>query len=81
MPLTTMCAHTAKTAAARHIRRGRQHICLLIGLLNHPKSGVSGLVKGMAVRRCEAPLGISLPAKLYRRAELRHIKTEIEIFM
>lgn len=25
--------------------------------------------------------GISLPAKLYRRAELKHIKTEIEIFM
>ncbi len=25
--------------------------------------------------------GISLPAKMYRRVELKHIKTEIEIFM
>ena len=25
--------------------------------------------------------GISIPAKLYRRAELKHIKTEIKIFM
>ena len=25
--------------------------------------------------------GISLPAKLYRRAELKHIKTEIKVFM
>ncbi len=25
--------------------------------------------------------GINLPAKLYRRAELKHIKTEIKVFM
>jgi hypothetical protein len=25
--------------------------------------------------------GIKIPAKLYRRAELKHIKTEIKVFM